>query len=283
MDFFFITTDHLETRIWFRDDEDFRVGMNYVAVTAAKLNVSVISFILMSNHVHFLLLCEEAEANRFIVLFKKLYGTYFRNRYNVSRFLRRNNVDIQVIKSGNEAIERVVAYIVMNSVAARICLSAGFYKWGSGSCYFNENKETGTPLGNYSRREQIRLLKSNEKLPQNWIVGAGGYILPESYVQVGLVEKIFRTPSRMNYFLTSSSKAKKALSQEGVSFRDQIMQEALQDLRVSIGKKHPEDLSREEHAEIIKQLRWRFNADVHQISRVSGFSYSDVTEMLNSL
>ena len=283
MKFYFITTDHLETRIWFRDDEDFRVGMNYVAVVAAKLGISVISFILMSNHVHFLLLCEEDEASRFIILYKKLYGTYFRNRYNVNRFLRRNSVDIQEIKLVDEAIERVVAYIIMNSVAARICLSPGFYKWGSGACFFNENKEAGTPLAKLSRREQIRLLKSNEKLPQNWRVGSGGYILPDSYVRIDLVERIFKTPSRMNYFLNSSSKAKKALSQDGVSFRDQIMQEALKDMQVSLGKKRPEDLSKEEQAVIIKQLRWRFNADVHQISRVSGYSYSEVTEMLNSL
>ena len=283
MKFYFITTDHLETRIWFRDDEDFRVGMNYVAVVAAKLGVSVISFILMSNHVHFLLLCEEDEASRFIILYKKLYGTYFRNRYNVNRFLRRNSVDIQEIKPVDEAIERVVAYIIMNSVAARICLSPGFYKWGSGGCFFNENKETGKPLEELSRREQIRILKSNVRLPQNWKVGSGGFILPDSYVCIDLVERIFKTPTRMNYFLNTSSKAKKALSQDGVTFRDQIMQEALKDMQVSLGKKRPEDLSKEEQAVIIKQLRWRFNADVHQISRVSGYSYSEVTEMLNSL
>ena len=32
--FFLISTDHLEDRLWFRDEEDFRVAMNYVAVAA---------------------------------------------------------------------------------------------------------------------------------------------------------------------------------------------------------------------------------------------------------
>lgn len=237
MNFYFVTTDHLETRIWFRDDDDFKAGMNYVAVTSAKTGVAVVAFILMSNHVHFLILYEDIDAKRFIDSFKKLYGTYFGKKYNTKRFLRRNNVDIQVVSTADEAVERVIAYIIMNSVAARICLNAGFYKWGSGACYFNNNKEAGTPLKDYSTRAQIRLLKSNNKLPQNWKIGAGGYILPESIIQVGLVERLYKTPSRMNYFLNASSKAKKALEQEGVSFRDQLIQEAMKDLQVSLGKK----------------------------------------------
>ena len=49
MEFWFVTTDHLTKKIWFRDDEDFKMGMNLVAVLAVALNVDVLSFILMSN------------------------------------------------------------------------------------------------------------------------------------------------------------------------------------------------------------------------------------------
>ena len=62
MTFFLITTDHLEDRLWFRDDEDFKTGMNYAATVAFLLGVNVLAFILMSNHVHFVLACSEAEA-----------------------------------------------------------------------------------------------------------------------------------------------------------------------------------------------------------------------------
>ena len=30
--FWLVTTEHLEDRIWFRDEDDFKIGMNYVAV-----------------------------------------------------------------------------------------------------------------------------------------------------------------------------------------------------------------------------------------------------------
>ena len=50
-----VTTDHLEDGLWFRDESDFKVGMNYVAALAADTGVIVLAFILMSNHVHFII------------------------------------------------------------------------------------------------------------------------------------------------------------------------------------------------------------------------------------
>ena len=281
---YFITTDHLEKRIWFRDIEDFIVAMNYVAVLAATMGVAIIAFILMSNHVHFVLFCTEEEARQFIDSFKKLYSMHFQAKYGESGFLRRNNVDIQVITLENEGPERVVAYTIMNSVAAKICLTASGYRWGSGACYFNENKEKGTPIGSLSIRKQRQILKSHVKVPQNWLLGADGYILPESYVRVADVERMYKTPSRMQYFLNSSRKAKKALEKEYPAFDDQLLAAGIRSLCVSLfNKKSQDELTQSELADMLRQLRWRFGSDIHQISRVSGIKYEEVSELLDSL
>ena len=53
---YLLTTSHLEKCLWFRDEEDYRVAMNYVAIQAACCpEVVVLAFVLMSNHVHFVL------------------------------------------------------------------------------------------------------------------------------------------------------------------------------------------------------------------------------------
>ena len=281
---YFITTDHLEKRIWFRDIEDFIIGMNCVAILAAKMGVAIIAFILMSNHVHFVLFCTEEEARQFIDSFKKLYSMHFQAKYGGSGFLRRNNVDIQVITTNNESPEKVVAYTIMNSVAAKICLTVAGYRWGSGACYFNENKEKGTPIGTLSIRKQRQILKSHIKVPQEWILGADGYILPESYVKVADVENMYGTPSRMQYFLNLSRKAKKALATEGPAFDDQLLVAGIRSLCVSLfNKKSQNELTKSELAEMLRQLRWRFGSDIHQISRVSGIKYEEVSELLDSL
>ena len=66
MTFIFISTSHLEKSIWFKDDEDFTVGMNYIAIAAYLANVRVIAFILMSNHIHVLVECPMDSAIEFI-------------------------------------------------------------------------------------------------------------------------------------------------------------------------------------------------------------------------
>ena len=48
------------------DDEDFKTGMNYAATVAFLVGVNVLAFILMSNHVHFVLACSGEKARAFI-------------------------------------------------------------------------------------------------------------------------------------------------------------------------------------------------------------------------
>ena len=115
---FLVTTDHLSDRIWFKDIEDFKVGMNYVAITAFILNMKVVAFILMSNHVHFIIICKsKAEARQFADYYKNLYSRYYGSKYGINEFLREVGVDVREIEWEGEAFERATAYVVMNSVA----------------------------------------------------------------------------------------------------------------------------------------------------------------------
>ena len=81
MTLFLVNTNHLSEGLWFRDDDDFKAGMNYVALETAKSGVRVLAFILMSNHVHFLLECNKWESEEFITNIKRKYSLYYRRRY----------------------------------------------------------------------------------------------------------------------------------------------------------------------------------------------------------
>jgi len=284
MTFFLITTDHLETRLWFRDDEDFRTAMNYIAILAFTLDVQVLAFILMSNHVHFVLAGGEKEAIRFISQFKNLYSRYLNRKYGTLELLRRNGVDIRKLALGDESLERAIAYVQMNCVAANICLQPADYPWGTGNTFFRVTSGKGSTLGQLSARTRIRILHSKAELPPEWILGETGFILPESYANVKFVESLFRTPRRMNYFLQNSSKAKLRLSRnEGnlPSFRDQVLLAALPDLCVSLFReKEIKNLKQEQQGVLLDQIRRRFGADLHQISRVTGIPYPKVAALL---
>lgn len=288
--YFLLTTDHLEDALWFKNDEDFATGMNYVAIQAGITpEVIVLAFILMSNHVHFVLYGTEEEVEAFVNSFKGRYSLYFQRKYGTKEFLRRNSVDIKVIPEDEvEALERVLAYVQMNCVAANICLYPGQYLWGTGNTFFQAGS-----IGHYRRldslsgRKRIRIMHSEEalNLPGEWRLSDAGFIVPESYVAIEQVESIFRTPKRMQYFLNSSSKARKRLEVEEnlPAFRDQSIANALPDLLQSLfQKRNFTMLSASEQAETLRQLRYRFSAGVHQAARVCGLTYADAARLMDT-
>lgn len=286
--FWLVSTDHLEDELWFRDEDDFKVGMNYVAIEAAMHpDVTIFTFILMSNHVHFVMNGEREEVKLFIDQFKHRYSIYVSKKWGAGEFLRRNGVDIKEIPSNDEAVERAIAYVDMNCVSANICMHPAQYPWGSGGIFFSSNNLVqARALGTLKTRARERILHSNcTQLPQDWRVCSQGYILQQEYVDVDAVERLFRTPQRMNYFLKTSSKARKRLEvKENLpAFSDQTIRSAMPELYRSLFQKYSlGELLPSEIAELMRQIRFRFSADVNQIARVCGVSYADAAKMMDS-
>lgn len=281
-----------EEELWFRDEEDFKVGMNFVAIQAAcsleaDTEAVILAFILMSNHVHFVLKGTYADVERFIFQFKQRYSMYMRHRWGVKEFLRGNGVQIKEIPFDDEAPERAIAYVQMNCVAANICAHPSQYPWGTGNLFFNQTKVMGTPLKELSARKIAMLLHTNfTNLPGHWHISPEGYIPPYEYVDSETVEAIFRTPKRMNFFYASSSKARKRVESEEhlPAFRDQIILAALPDLLRSLfGKESFLALSAPERSEFMRQIRFRFSADINQIARVCGLSYADAARVIDTV
>lgn len=88
----------------------------------------------------------------------------------------------------------------------------------------------------------------------------------------------------MNYFLQNSSKAKRALSRLDMnlpSFRDQTLLAVLPDLCQSLFRERDIHLmNREQQAVLVEEIRRRFSADVNQIARIIGISYSEIASMM---
>lgn len=286
--YYLVTTEHLKEGLWFRDENDFRAGMNFVAIQAYQSKVTVLAFILMSNHLHFVVQGRWADVKAFIDGIKSRYSKYLNHKYGTAEFLRRNKVTIEEVSTLNEGLEKAIAYTQMNSVAANICSHPSQYPWGTGPVFFNATKRSGKPLGSLSKRARIRLLHCcKEDYPAGWLVSEEGYILPESYVAVGFVERCYHRASRMNYFLVNSSKAKRKIENgddHHPAFRDQVILAALPDLYRSLfGKQNFEELTTEEKTESLRQVQRRFCSNVHQIARVTGLTYEVAARMMDSV
>ena len=356
-EYWLVTTHHLLEGLLFKDSEDYVVGMNLVAALSFKCNVSVLSFVLMSNHLHLVLECTRTGAELFVNCFKREYSRHLNHRYGVVEVLRRNKVDIKSVPEEDEVLERAIAYVQMNPVAANVCAAPQDYPWGTGRAFFavppglgwsasgnagsmgwsasgnavpvasaprSSDCRSTTPagaeygsapimgaarsqvppagaasgsmptvragcklLGEMSGKARFRLMHTKADLPGGWIVCQDGYVLPESYVDVEQVEKTFRYPKRMNYFLNTSSKARQRLerAEDGApSFRDDVLVAAIPDLcRALFGKRSVEELVPQEIVELLHQLRRRFSAGVSQIARVVGLSLELTVKYLDSI
>lgn len=300
MAYWLVTTEHLEDRLLFRDFQDFVVGMNYVAVQAFRSSVFVLAFVLMSNHLHFVLHCSREQAEAFVDGWKTAYSRYLWRKYGSKEHLRRLKVHNKPIE-GDEALEWAVAYVQMNPVAANICVNPFDYPWGTGNCFFRASKEQvdaevdvacgnisrtqGTPLGALSARQRLKILHSRAELPGEWLVEPAGYVLPESYVRRDWVESAYRTPRRMQFFLQNSSKAKQRMDEEDAhlpAFRDQVILAAVPDLCQSLFRRRSvKELADEQLVELLRQLRFRFSAGANQLARVTGLSYEAAARYLD--
>ena len=150
---YLLTTEHLENLLWFREGEDFKVAMNYVAIQAAETPD---------------------------VAFKHRYSLYYSRKYGIKEFLRKNGLDVKLIPYEDEAPEKAVAYIQMNSVAANICAHPSQYSWGTGNTFFNPAPTGGKRLSSLSGRARKRMLHSeaDHRLPPDWQICESGYIPP---------------------------------------------------------------------------------------------------------
>ncbi|MBQ6761388.1 MAG: transposase [Bacteroidales bacterium] len=286
--YYLVTTEHLKAGLWFRDENDFRAGMNFVAIQAYESKVTVLAFILMSNHLHFVVEGRWEDVKSFIDGIKSRYSKYLNHKYGTCEFLRRNQVRIEEVSSLDEGLEKAIAYTQMNCVAANVCSHPSQYPWGTGPVFFSTSKRPGKRMESLSKRARIRLFHCCKvDLPPCWLVSDEGYILPESYIDVAFVERLYRTPNRMNYFLVNSSKAKRKIENADdhhPAFRDQVILAALPDLYRSLfGKQRFEELTPAEQIESLRQIQRRFCSNIHQIARVTGLTYEDAARMMDSV
>lgn len=283
INFYLISTNHLKGGMLFEDEDDFRAGMNIVPICAYLTKLKVLSFILMSSHVHFVLQCTGTEAKLFIDKYKMLYSKHYCRKHGAREFLRRLGTDIQEVKIEDESLFRAIAYVVMNSVAANLVPNPTLYPWGTGAIVFSSMPSKGIMLGELSQRKQYMILKSRVDLPVDFILGDSGYILPSSYVPVKYVESLFRTPKRYSFFLNNSSKSKQRLNNgEAPTFHDTVVRAAMKNLIQSLFRKASiADMDERQKVELIRQIQRRFGSDENQLVRISGLPYEEVDRYLN--
>ena len=135
--YYHVCTDGNQLSWMFKDDEDFRNGINRLAICSFVLGLSVVSFILMDNHVHFIFYGTLAQCKEFTSRYKSAISKWIADKYGISGYLSNLSTEIIPIDS-EEALMETVAYIDRNSIMAGYKFLPCDYPWGSAKYIFRE-------------------------------------------------------------------------------------------------------------------------------------------------
>lgn len=204
--YYHICTDGNAIPWMFQDDEDFIAGINRIALCILKNYVEIIAFILMDNHVHFVLYGTALQCKKFINSYKMLTGKWIHNKYGLIDYLRLLPTEMISI-SDEETLLNTLAYIDRNSIVAGYRYMPSEYPWGSARYMFRDKEHEYQqesdfkPLAQLPLSKQRSLLKTRAKVPGEWYVDSRGMISPSSFMDFSRIEHIFRTSTRYSYFI----------------------------------------------------------------------------------
>jgi REP element-mobilizing transposase RayT len=201
--YFHICTDGRALPWMFQDERDFIAGVNRIGICCMRTGVKVIAFVLMDNHVHFVLQGTMPQCKAFITLYKQLTGTWIHIRYGLNDFLKLLPTNI-LLQDTEERLLNTIAYIDRNPVVAGYRYLTTEYPWGSARYVFKNSREERDvkPLSTLSCRSQRSMLGTRVVLPGDWRIDGKGMLCPDSFIDVSVIESYFKTPARYSYFLS---------------------------------------------------------------------------------
>ena len=274
--YFHVSSHGLETNDIFKSRQDFIMGMNDIALCVLGYDVSILAFCLMSNHFHFVLYGTIDECRRFVVEYKRRCGMRMRLGCGEVKGLKDVNVQIDMIDS-REYLENAIAYVLRNPLAAGVFMMPYHYEWSSISLYFRgPYQPSGIRLNDLSVRKRLSVLRSHRVVPTAYVMDDNGMILPSCYVNVKVVEDIFRHPARL--MMSIARKVENDVEvrlgiTESVTLTDQELLTQMSELiRLEFGCSSLYQLPMKDRVKLCTLMKRNFGAGAKQIARVTRLS-----------
>ena len=259
--------------IIFDSPEDYKFGMILAAICAYDAGVRIITFELMSNHVHFIVICStKEEASSFLDLFRKRLVKYFQlkgvNR-DFSNFIA-DPIPIDTL----ESLRNQIAYTNRNNFVVDPDQTPFSFPYGANAYYFNPyaKKQERIRFGDLSDRAKIRLLHSKQiDYPSDWLVSEG-IISPMSFCDINFGESVYRDARHYMYKLTrdlESNKDLAALLGDQVYYTDDELVGVVYSIcKKKYSQERPSLLTVTQKIELARTLHYDYKADNAKISRI---------------
>lgn len=129
--FFHIMVQGLNKEFIFNKDEDKEQYLKFVNKIKKEVNIVIISYCIMNNHVHILVKTDTIDQlSRFMHKVNTLYAIYYNQKYNRVGYVFRDRYKSQIIYSEKQ-LYTCINYIHNNPVKAKICKLPCEYEYSS--------------------------------------------------------------------------------------------------------------------------------------------------------
>ena len=248
--------------------------MNLVARCACDCpDIKIVSFEIMSNHVHFILCGDEIKVQTFFVLFRKRLMRYFSetgDKTDFSHFGCRQLIPIETL----ESIRNQICYTNRNNFVADPGHTPFSYPYGANGYYFHSGmkQRVDRRFGDLGTKKKRELLHSRETgYPDDYII-VDDYISPVNYCRLDIGEGVFRDARHYFHKLSKNVESYKdiaAIVGDAIFYTDDELSDVLFTIcRERYGDKRPSILNKDEKVAIAKELHYSYNADNSQIARM---------------
>lgn len=268
----------------FNDTEDFIAGINRIGICKLISGVLVIAYVLMDNHVHFVLQGTIAQCKHFIQQYKVLTGKWISKKYHRDSPLRLLPSQLILIHDEEQLLD-TIAYLDRNSIVAGYPYLPHEYPWGSAMYIFKDefNRINNTrALREFNAKEQHILLKTWHKIPENWRVYSNGMIDPRCFLEVSRVEKVFKSPIKYIFHLSKKLEGKIELMQGTQTFiPDKELRKITLNLTKELFRKSSvQELDFNSKIIIARKLRYDHASTAKQISRMLAIDHETITKFI---
>jgi len=269
--YYHVCTDGNALAWMFKDTEDFIAGVNRIGICAFETCIQIIAFILMDNHVHFLLYGTLPKCKEFITRYKTLTGKWISSKYQLKEYLKHLPSEFILIESEEQLLD-TIAYIDRNSIVAGGRYLPSEYPWGSARYMFRERRiPCGRHISEMSKKEVHESLNTWSTLPEDWMVDDQGMLIPERcFINIDFIEGLFRSPTRYLYHLSRKLEGKIEMQQGIRAFiPDKELRPVTEELAKKLfGKSKVKDLDFNSKILLARKLRYDYASTPKQISRM---------------
>lgn len=281
-------TDGTSVELFFNDKESFIFGMNLIYFLSKEYGITILAFVLMETHVHFIIYGNFVPADKFIHEYIREMSIHTRIRLGYKNPLKFCKTSYQKIND-DQYLKKAICYVLRNPLVAGMPFSPLDYPWGSGALYFRNaeswcNQQPPITLFKKIRREEYyRTYSTKRQIPEGTQM-IGLMIHPSEYVNIHLVEQIFRTHKSFYYHLGRAREDEIEAMGGTISNFTIPLREMRQNKRDTcmelFGTEDIRKLGTRERIRLARVLKSRYNSSPKQIARLCGLIYAEVCQII---